>query len=60
MLHQAFHYDLRVSEPRDCYAWVQPNLPTIRLSNVAAQCRSIIRENPGGIPLLIQSSTRLF
>ena len=50
-LHLAWHYFLSQSSPEKEFLWIDPSIATIRLRQVAAQCRKIARENAlGGIP----------
>lgn len=48
--HLAWHNQLKESQPRDCYLWVDPPIPTRRARQVAARCRQILRANVRGIP----------
>lgn len=49
--HLAWHNQLRVSQPKDNYLWIDPPIPAPRARQVAARCRQILRANEkGGIP----------
>ena len=48
--HLAWHLELRTSQPKDCYLWVDPPIPDRRARQVAARCRQILRANDKGIP----------
>jgi hypothetical protein len=40
--HLAWHNQLKDSQPKDCYLWVDPPIPTRRARQVAARCRQIL------------------
>jgi len=48
--HSAWHNQLKDSQPKDCYLWFDPPIPTRRARQVAARCRQILRANERGIP----------
>ena len=48
--HLAWHNQLRSSDPKDCYLWVEPPIPPRRARQVAARCRQILRANERGLP----------
>jgi hypothetical protein len=48
--HLAWHLELRTSQPKNCYLWVDPPIPARRARQVAARCRQILRANDKGIP----------
>jgi hypothetical protein len=50
LLHLAWHFDLRNSEPKPYYAWVELPIHSARARQVAARCRQIFRANPRGLP----------
>ena len=50
LAHLAWHNQLKNSEPKDAYLWIDPPIPTLRARQVAARCRQILRANKRGIP----------
>ena len=50
LAHLAWHNQLRNSQPKDAYLWIDPPIPTRRARQVAARCRQILRANTRGIP----------
>jgi len=58
--HLAWHNQLKDSQPKDCYLWVDPPIPTRRARQVAARCRQILRANERGIPYAFSSPNDCF
>ena len=50
LAHLAWHHQLKNSQPKDAYLWINPPIPTRRARQVAARCRQILRANRRGIP----------
>ncbi len=51
LLHLAWHHDLKNSEPKVAYFWIEPAIHQARARQVAAMCRKILRSNEAkGIP----------
>lgn len=50
LAHLAWHNQLKNSQPKDAYLWIDPQIPTRRARQAAARCRQILRANNRGIP----------
>ena len=50
LAHLAWHKQVKNSEPKDCYLWIDPPVPTRRARQIAARTRQILRANARGIP----------
>jgi hypothetical protein len=50
LLHLAWHHDLRHSQPKPNYLWVDPAISPLRLRQVAALYRKVWRSNHKAIP----------
>ena len=50
LLHLAWHFVLKNSDPKPCYAWVDVPIHPARARQVAVRCRQIFRNNPRGLP----------
>ena len=60
LLHLAWHFDLRDSEPKPAYLWIDPLIPEPRARQVAALCRRVLRSNTRGIPYAFSAPNDCF
>ncbi|MCH7989824.1 MAG: hypothetical protein IID46_11840 [Planctomycetes bacterium] len=60
LLHLAWHHDLRNHAPGAAYFWVDPNVPSRRMRQVAAICRKVWRSNQGTLPYALSPPSDCF
>jgi len=60
LLHLAWHHDLKNSLPGPVYFWVDLDVPSRRLRQVAAICRKVWRSNQGTLPYALSPPNDCF
>ena len=60
LAHLGWHKQLHCDEPSIRYLWVDPNVPTTRLLQVAVLCELVVESNPDGIPYALSAPNACF
>ncbi len=60
LLDLAWHCDLRNNPPSSSYLWIKPDVPELRMRQVAARCRQVWRSNEGTLPYALSPPSDCF